>query len=252
MTLTALISDIHGNLPALDAVLTDARERGAERYWCLGDVVGYGAQPAECLDIVRELNASMIRGNHEEAVLRGPLGFNPLASQAIRWTRDMLEDHRDSLDYINSLGVRIDHSEAVLVHGSPAQPIDEYLFREDTLDHLPRDRDFSPKLARCFQLIDRPCFVGHTHVPGVIDEGLTWVEPADVANVYDTHSRPCIINVGSTGQPRDGDLRASYALFDGRSVTFRRVDYDVHAAAALIFAADGLPDRLGQRLLEGW
>lgn len=250
--LTAVLSDIHGNLPALDAVLADAREQGAERYWCLGDVVGYGAQPAECLDIIRELAARMIKGNHEEAVLRGPLGFNPLASQAIRWTRDALEDHRDSIAYLESLGVRVDEDHAVLVHGSPAQPIDEYLFREDTLDHLPRDRDFSPKLARCFQLIDRPCFVGHTHVPGVIDEGLTWVEPSDVGGRFDTHGRPCIANVGSTGQPRDGDLRASYALFDGRSVTFRRVHYDVKEAAARIFAAEGLPDRLGQRLLEGW
>lgn len=233
-------------------MLADARERGAERHWCLGDVVGYGSQPAECLARIRELDAQMIKGNHEEAVLRGPLGFNPLASQAVRWTRDVLEQEGDALDYISSLGIRIDEREAVLVHGSPAQPIDEYLFREDTLDHLPRGRDFSPKLARCFRLIDRPCFVGHTHVPGVIDEGLIWTEPADVEQRYDTGGRPCIINVGSTGQPRDGDTRASYALFDGRTVEFRRVAYDVEAAARRILEEDGLPDPLGHRLIEGW
>jgi diadenosine tetraphosphatase ApaH/serine/threonine PP2A family protein phosphatase len=257
MVQTALISDIHGNLGALTAVMEDAREQGAERFWCLGDVIGYGAQPLDCLAIIRETAVHTLMGNHEHAVITGPLGFNPLASAAIHWTRSHLENGHgrmpDAMDFLRSLPERIDTDEAVLVHGSPNQPLDEYLFREDTFDHLPRERDFSPKLARCFQLIDRPCFVGHTHVPGVIDIEMAWTDPHRLdEGRYDTGGRPCIVNVGSVGQPRDGDRKASYALFDGRWVTFRRVPYDVRAAAERIFAEAQLPDMLGDRLLEGW
>ena len=255
MPFTAIISDIHGNLPALEAVLADAQQVGANRFWCLGDVVGYGARPRECLAIVREICAAVIKGNHEQAVLDGPIGFNPLASAAIHWTRAQLVDDDGSgspLEYIGALGVRVDSEDAVLVHGSPDQPLDEYLFREDTFDYLPRDRDFSPKLARSFRLIKLPCFVGHTHVPGVIDQDMGWTEPADCDGRFDTRGLPCFVNVGSVGQPRDGDRRASYALFDGREVFFRRVEYDVESAARQIFDETDLPDMLGQRLLEAW
>lgn len=256
MALTAIFSDIHGNLPALEAVVADAQAQGATRFWCLGDVVGYGARPLECLAIIRQLCSAVIKGNHEQAVIEGPLGFNPLASAAIHWTRHALDQapgqSAGGMEYISALGVRVDSEHAVLVHGSPSHPLDEYLFREDAVDHLPRGRDFSPKLARCFSLISLPCFVGHTHVPGVIDEDLRWTEPADCEGRYDTRGRPCLINVGSVGQPRDGDVRASYALFDEREVLFRRVVYNVRAAAATIFDEPALPDLLGQRLLEGW
>jgi diadenosine tetraphosphatase ApaH/serine/threonine PP2A family protein phosphatase len=141
---------------------------------------------------------------------------------------------------------------AVLVHGSPAGPVDEYLFREETLDHLPRNRDYSPKLARSFRLIDRPCFVGHTHVPGAINSDMTWTDPSSCELEYDTGGLRCIVNVGSVGQPRDGDVRASYALFDGNTVIWRRVSYDVEGSARSIFAVPELPDPLGQRLIEGW
>jgi len=256
MTLTALLSDIHANWPALEEVVADARRAGAERFLCLGDIVGYGAQPLECLELVRELSPVVLMGNHEEAIIEGPYGFNPLASAAIHWTRRTLEAASarmpDVLSWIASLPVRVDLQEALLVHGSPSHPTEEYLFREDTLDYLPRQQDYSPKLTRCFRGLDRPCFVGHTHVPGVIDHALKWIAPTDCGEVYDTDGAPCFINVGSVGQPRDGDLRASYALFDGRQVRFRRVPYDVHRAAQRIFAERDLPDVLGQRLLEGW
>lgn len=253
MALTAIISDIHGNLPALVAVVADAKRAGVTRFWCLGDIVGYGAQPLECIDIVRELSEAVIRGNHEQAVIERPYGFNPLASAAIFWTQAQLANgHAESLEYLRSLGEQVLTEHAVLYHGSPSFPLDEYLFREDTLDYLPRSRDFSPKLTRCFNRIDRPCFVGHTHVPGVIDSQFSWVDPVEAGGRYDTEGKPCIVNVGSVGQPRDGDRRASYGLFDGTTVTFRRVDYDVEAAAEAIFAEDALPDMLGQRLLEAW
>jgi diadenosine tetraphosphatase ApaH/serine/threonine PP2A family protein phosphatase len=256
MPRTAIISDIHANMQALEAVLLDARTLGVERFICLGDIVGYGAQPLDCIEIIREISSATIRGNHEEAVIHGPFGFNPLASAAVHWTREQLDSERgrstDSLPFIESLAERIDLEDATLVHGSPTHPMDEYLFREDTLDYLPRRQDFSPKLAHCFKLIDRPCFVGHTHVPGVIDSELRWNEPRANEGEFDTQKKPCFVNVGSVGQPRDGDHRASYAIFDGQTVSFRRVTYDVKAAAARIFKEDQLPDLLGQRLLEAW
>ncbi len=253
MTITAIVSDIHGNLPALAAVLDDARERGASRLWCLGDIVGYGAHPQQCVELLREHCAHIIKGNHEQAAIDGPFGFNPLAAAAIRWTQGQFLDEAgqpdETMQFLIELPERIDDDNAVLVHGSPTHPLDEYLFEQDTLDNA---RDHAPKLVRCFQRIDRPCFVGHTHVPGVIDANFTWTSPAQCPDGYDTERRPCIVNVGSVGQPRDGDTRASYVLFDGEVVTFRRVEYDVERAANSIFANDELPDLLGQRLIEGW
>ncbi len=251
----AIVSDIHGNLPALEAVLDDARANGVSDVWCLGDVVGYGAQPIECLERLLDAEAVIIMGNHEQAVLDEPYGFNPLAAAAIRWTRARLEANGNHLNVLRELPRRHDDDSAILVHGSPNHPVEEYLFREETLDHLPRNRDFSPKLAQCFRKVDRPCFIGHTHVPGAINLDMTWTAPEDVNGDYDTESNPdgrCIVNVGSVGQPRDGDTRASYALFDGRTVHWRRVRYDVEAAAQSIFETPELPDPLGQRLIEGW
>jgi diadenosine tetraphosphatase ApaH/serine/threonine PP2A family protein phosphatase len=252
-SLFALVSDVHGNEQALRACLADADGRGATQLWCLGDVMGYGARPMECLALLRERGAVMIRGNHEQAVLDGPFGFNPLAAAAIRWTRGQAEARgSEPLAYLRALPERVDTPAATLVHGSPAQPLDEYVFAEDALDNLPHGVDYSPKLARSFRLIDRPCFVGHTHVPGVIRGDMTWGAPTAGGGQFDTRGAPCLVNVGSIGQPRDGDLRASYALFDGQTVTFRRVAYDVQAAAHDILATRALPPVLAQRLLEGW
>jgi diadenosine tetraphosphatase ApaH/serine/threonine PP2A family protein phosphatase len=251
----AIVSDIHGNLRALQACLDDAAAQGAERLWCLGDVVGYGARPMECLAIIRERDAVLIRGNHEQAVLDGPLGFNPLAAAAIQWTRTQLENGGtggEALEFLRALPERVDTEAAVLVHGSPASPVDEYLFPEDALDQLPRGLDYSPKLARCFGLIDRPCFVGHTHVPGIITRDMRWTSPADCGGVWETGGLACIINVGSVGQPRDGDVRAAYAIFDGETATLRRVPYDVQGTVDEILAVPDLPDLLAHRLLEGW
>ena len=256
MTRTAFVSDIHANLPALKAVLEDAQAQGAEQFICLGDVVGYGAQPLECLELVREHCGVFLKGNHEEAVIEGPYGFNPFASAAIHWTRDALEAAGDrmpdALVYLATLPERVPLDHILLVHGSPSFPTEEYLFREDTLDYQARRQDYSPKLTRCFKDLDKPCFVGHTHVPGVIDAEFKWVSPEACESRYETRGKPCFVNVGSVGQPRDGDLRASYGLFDGEVLEFRRVEYDVESAARRIFEQPELPDILGQRLLEGW
>jgi diadenosine tetraphosphatase ApaH/serine/threonine PP2A family protein phosphatase len=251
----ALVSDIHGNLVALQACLADADEHGAERIWCLGDVVGYGARPLECLALLREHRAILLRGNHEQAVLEGPIGFNPLAASAIEWTRRQIQQAHDpagGLELLASLPERVDTEEAVLVHGSPFSPVDEYLFPEDALNHLPHGLDYSPKLVRSFACIDRPCFVGHTHVPGVMTPQMSWLSPNDCEGRYETDGQPCIVNVGSVGQPRDGDVRASYVLFDGKQVVFRRVGYELQQTVEEIRAVPELPDLLAQRLIEGW
>jgi predicted phosphodiesterase len=248
----AIVSDVHGNEQALTACLADAEAHGAVQVWCLGDVVGYGARPLQCIAMLRQREAVCIRGNHEQAVLDGPFGFNPLAAAAIQWTRAQAQADVETLAWIRALPERVDAPGATLVHGSPAQPLDEYVFAEDAIDHLPHGVDYSPKLARSFRLIDRPCFLGHTHVPGVIRSDLTWASPKDVGGRINTLGAPCLVNVGSVGQPRDGDRRASYALFEAGVVEFRRVEYDVEGAARDILATRALPPLLAQRLVEGW
>lgn len=249
----AILSDVHGNLQALQACLADADAQGAVQLWCLGDVLGYGARPLECLDLLRARGAVLLRGNHEQAVLDGPFGFNPVAAAAIRWTRAAVDARGgDLLPFLRALPERVDAPGATLVHGSPAQPLDEYVFADDALDHLPQGQDYAPKLARSFRLIDRPCFIGHTHVPGVIRGDLTWGSPSDLGGGFDTGGGRCLVNVGSAGQPRDGDTRTGYALLEGERVTWRRLAYDVEAAARDILATRALPPVLAQRLLEGW
>jgi diadenosine tetraphosphatase ApaH/serine/threonine PP2A family protein phosphatase len=269
--LTAIISDLHANLPALRTALQDARERGARRFWCLGDMVGYGAQPRECLDIVMRLCTPTpddpdpiagtpallpglaLRGNHEEALFDTAAGFNPIARAAIEWTQDQLGaggDRERSMAYWDFLdGLRPEHVDEVahLVHASPRDPLREYI--------LPRDVHDDAKMQANFAALRRDvCFLGHSHVPAVYYEDGRFFRPTETEGPYELGFGPgarCIVNVGSVGQPRDGDARLSYALFDGQTVTFVRLEYDHAAAAAAIRAVPNLPERLATRLAEG-
>ncbi|MCY2960672.1 MAG: metallophosphoesterase family protein [Planctomycetota bacterium] len=271
LPLTAIISDLHANRPALRMALADARERGARRFWCLGDMVGYGAEPRECLDLVMAvctptardpeplagseplLPGLALRGNHEEALFDSAAGFNPIARQAIEWTQDQLGaggDRQRSMAYWDFLdGLRPEHLDEVahLVHASPRDPLREYI--------LPRDVHDAPKMRANFAAMQRDvCFLGHSHVPAVYYEDGRFFRPTKTEGPYDLAFGPgarCIVNVGSVGQPRDGDARLSYALFDGLTVTFVRLDYDHAAAAAAIRAVPSLPERLASRLFEG-
>ncbi len=271
LPLTAIISDLHANLPALRTALQDARERGARRFWCLGDMVGYGAQPRECLDLVMRLCSPSavdpepiageepllpglaLRGNHEEALFDTPAGFNPIARQAIEWTQAQISaggDRERAMEYWDFLdALAPEHLDEVahLVHASPRDPLREYI--------LPRDVHDAPKLAANFAAMRRDvCFVGHSHVPAVYYEDGRFFRPTGTEGPYELGFGPgarCIVNVGSVGQPRDGDARLSYVLFDGTNVTFVRLDYDHAAAAAAIRAVPSLPERLASRLSEG-
>lgn len=276
--LTALISDLHANIPALETAVADARERGVQRFVCLGDVVGYGAQPLECLDEVMKLCTAesrfgglepglCLQGNHEYALLASAEDFNDKARAAIEWTREAIGAGGDRgqahayWDFLGSLEPALDDGIAMYAHGSPRDPVREYL--------LPRDARDTDKMGALFGHMKvtwpeaRVCFVGHSHVPGLFYEDGRYYRPRDTEGPYalfeggeDDESGAesdgrVICNVGSVGQPRDGDPRLSYALFDGSAVTFVRLDYDIATAQAAIRSVPELPDYLAERLEQG-
>lgn len=248
---TAVISDIHGNLEALTAVLADIDQRKVDRIICLGDIVGYGPNPVECVDLVAARCAWSLIGNHDFGVLYEPTNFNYAAEQAAYWTRRQFEQEPDKdksrvrWDFLGRLRVRVTEGPFLFVHGSPRRPINEYLFPEDAVN--------SPvKMEQIFERIDRFCLVGHTHVPGVFTDEPDFYPPADLDQVYTfVEGEKAIINPGSVGQPRDLNPRASYAIMDEDRVEFFRLEYDVEAVVAKIKAIPELTDWLGERLIEG-
>jgi diadenosine tetraphosphatase ApaH/serine/threonine PP2A family protein phosphatase len=245
----AILSDIHGNLEALVAVLQDVARQGADAVYCLGDLVGYGPNPCECVDLAMQWQVVLL-GNHDQAVVTGPRCFGVVAERAIFWTQQQL--HAPSPDrqatevrweFLARLPLAHAESGCLFVHASPRDPVHEYVFPEDI---------YNPqKMAARFARIDRCCFAGHTHIPGVFTEDLRFVSPKEAGPVYRLDRRKALVNVGSVGQPRDGDWRACYALLDGDTVRFRRVEYDVDTTVRKIRAIDDLDDFLGDRLREG-
>jgi diadenosine tetraphosphatase ApaH/serine/threonine PP2A family protein phosphatase len=245
---TLILSDIHGNAHALDAVLADAQARGYDQTLMLGDLVGYGAEPQRVIERVRALSpAVLIRGNHDKvcAGLASAHDFNDVARTSIEWTRRTLS--RELLRFLADLPVgpvTVDGG-IEICHGTPFDE-DYYLF--DARD-----------AARAFDAVSQPlCFFGHTHVPAILlarhDDGVStqldgdgrswsWRVPDDT---------PVLVNVGSVGQPRDGDPRAAYGIFDteSRMLYLHRVDYDIQGAQQKILDA-GLPARLATRLEQG-
>jgi len=213
---------------------------------CLGDLVGYGADPVACVDLVGERASAMVAGNHEHGAL-GLLDlrwFNPWARAAAEWTGTQLD--RGHRDYLGALSLLRTVEDATLVHASPRSP-EEWDYLISAEDGLQVFGDFTTRL----------CFVGHSHVPGVWSVGSGGPDhagrlDAPEAQVSLDDGRRYLVNVGSVGQPRDRDPRACYAIWDreARSVTVRRVAYDLRAAAAKILAA-GLPRPLAERLAHG-
>lgn len=251
MTKTAIVSDIHGNLAALEAVLEDIERQSVDRIVCLGDVIGYGPNPRECLDRAMKFDFCVL-GNHDSSALFDPEGFNVAAEQAIFWTRSQIECGGDGADasrrrmkYICDLPRLVEEGDALFVHGSPRGPTNEYVFPEDTQN--------VKKMDKLFSLVSHVCFQGHTHVPGIFTSDLRFVRPIDAPNGFDVRDRGerVMVNVGSVGQPRDGDPRSCYVLYDQRSVEFRRVVYDVERTIASIEGEPELDDFLGYRLREG-
>ena len=250
----AIISDIHGNLEALEAVLADIDAREIERIVCLGDVIGYGASPKQCVDIVMERCEFCLCGNHDHAVFYEPFNFNLGAEQAAYWTRQVLEDEpnkavRDKRwQFLGSLPVRVEYEGYLFVHGSPRRPINEYLFADDVYSN-------PNKLMANFERLQHvACFVGHTHVPGVFVDDPYFESPDELAepNVYEiADDDKVIINIGSVGQPRDRNAHAAYGIIDNDRVKFVRLEYDIDKAVQKILDTPELDDFLGHRLLEG-
>jgi diadenosine tetraphosphatase ApaH/serine/threonine PP2A family protein phosphatase len=245
----AIVSDIHGNLDALEAVLADAKLQGVEQFICLGDVVGYGPQPRQCVDRVIEFEATIL-GNHDLSAVFDPEGFNSAAEQAIFWTRSQLEQCgnespeaiRRRLEFLCRLPRWRRENDVLFVHGSARNPTTEYVFPEDVFNRR--------KLEKIFSLVPRVCFQGHTHVPGVFTEN-EFFTPDKIRFQWTLDQQRVMINVGSIGQPRDSDPRACYCIWDDPHLHFRRVPYDIEAVVAKIEAIPELDNFLGYRLRDG-
>ncbi len=241
-----IFSDIHGNLEALQAVLADAAIRNVHRSICLGDLIGYGPCPAECIDLVRGLKkCRCIAGNHDVAALwqTSPYGMSAAAKEAILWTMDRLSDADKK--YLAALPDRLDLADMTFVHANPYNPRGwRYV-----LDRKYALRSFAA--TGC-----RNLFIGHSHRPLVITKknmlsvDLQPVAGAQQLQIHDRRRR--IINCGSVGQPRDRDVRSCYLIVDSRSreLEFHRVAYDVDKTARAVRTA-GLPEVLSRRLLKG-
>ncbi len=253
----AIISDIHANLAAFEAVLRDIETEKVDAIYCLGDIIGYGPDPRACLDLARSFPVNLL-GNHEEAVLFGAIGFNPKAKAAIDWTREQLslpeepmEKNRDLWNFIGSLAKQYVEDDYLFVHGSPRDPTREYIFFQDWQDRKKMDEVFASPPDSNWRI----CFTGHTHYPGIFtqEQPYRFLEPKAVNNVF--HKRDAtqrvIINVGSVGQPRDGDRRASYVVLEDGEIRFRRLEYDIKRTLDRFKQCPDLPEYLARRLEEG-
>jgi len=236
----AIIADIHGNLEALQAVLEDAQKRGCTHYACIGDVVGYGANPRECLQIVRSMGMPCVKGNHDEycSIEESAEGFNPLAAEAVMWTRQQLSE--EDRQWLRDLRYVRMVTNFTIVHA--------------TLDAPQRWGYVFDKLAAAasFPYQNTPvCFFGHTHVPVAFVRD-SMVRGGTYSKFKIEPGKKYFINVGAVGQPRDGNPKAAYVVYDvdEGTVELRRLDYDIATAQKKIRAA-GLPERLAERLAYG-
>ena len=249
----AFISDIHGNLNALNAVLADIDALGTvDRIICLGDVVGYGPYPVECLEIVAARCKLILMGNHEHAVNSGAYGFHAAAKRAIDWTRTQFEEvtpapRRKALqELLSNLPIRHEMNEVLLVHGSPRDPVMEYVLESDLWDGADPN-----KIDEIFAGFKQLCFVGHTHRPGVFTQDHCFLPASDLEAGFVVSDGRYLINIGSVGQPRDRDPRACYALYSGEAVYWRRITYDIGGTAAAVLRIEALDRRFADRLSRG-
>ena len=240
----ALLADIHANLEAFNAVLADIQHRGGvDEYWCLGDIVDYGPDPAGCIQLLKRLPHICVAGNHDLAAIgkANVKRFNPDAAVASRWTAQQLSP--DDIEYLESLPKIIERDDFTLVHGSPREPVWEYIISSSSAEE--NFNHFKTKF----------CLVGHSHKPLIFrqnkDGGCSFVTLSVSIGQIMGGSR-MILNPGAIGQPRDGDPRASYAIYDSESSVVRlyRVAYDINATQQKMAKAN-LPVKLMVRLEQG-
>jgi diadenosine tetraphosphatase ApaH/serine/threonine PP2A family protein phosphatase len=245
----ALVSDIHANLEALEAVSADIASKKVSATFCLGDIVGYGPDPKACLDKAMEFEFT-IMGNHDHAVFVEPSGFNTPAENAVFWTRQVLDAEpnmdlrRRRWEFVAKMEEFREQDGSLFVHGSPHRPMHEYLFPDEAEVNLAR-------LSDAFERVKHICFVGHTHLPGLFTETYDFLVPSQIDHRYIVSDRKVIVNVGSVGQPRDLDARACYVTVDGCEVRWHRVPYDHKTTMEKILAVKELDEFLANRLAEG-
>ena len=258
----ALISDVHANLEALTAVFADIDSqaeggRDVTDIFFLGDLVGYGPDPEACVDLVAERCDVALKGNHDFALIHGPYGFNYIAAEAIDCTRHTMLPRCLSMDrkkkkrwrFLDALLDQYRENDVLYVHGSPLDPLADYVFCAKSQVMWNEE-----KLAEVFDKVERLMFCGHTHHPCLIYDTMECFLPAEVDyEVTVDPERKAIVNVGSVGQPRDQDNRASYVLFDeaARTVTWRRIPYDFETTARKIVDTGCIDHRCGERLRLG-
>lgn len=236
----AIFGDIHANLEALEAVLEDSQAQGATDYVCMGDIVGYNADPAACLERVKAMDCPTIKGNHDEDASgdHSLESMNPVAAAALEWTRAQLD--ADQRQWLRRLRMVRQVSDFTVVHSTLDQPAN-WNYVTNRFDAM---SNFSYQFTQL-------CFHGHTHVPRVYMKTDKVHEVAADSIAIEPGAK-YFINVGSVGQPRDGDWRACYAIYDleNHLVVFRRLEYDIKTTQKKIIAA-GLPEMLAERIAEG-
>ena len=238
----AILSDIHGNMEALEAVFKHAERHPIDRFLCLGDIVGYGANPKECLNRIKSFEDIVCVGNHDHAVteLTDTSYFNPYARKAVHWTISQLDE--EDIAYINSLPYIYEEDTFYTVHANLAKP--------ELWGYIFDDFDASTNF---FIMKKNICFIGHSHVPLAFEKKEDIIKPHYGAEkILIDENCKYIVNVGSVGQPRDGDPRASYCIMDteAKTIVWHRVIYDVAKAQKKIINA-GLPSFLADRLAMG-
>jgi predicted phosphodiesterase len=245
----ALIGDIHSNFEGLEAVLADIEKQSITEIYCLGDIIGYGPNPRECIDLVMRMDVCIL-GNHDQGALFDPEGFNSGAERAIFWTREQLEspvgdpeENAKRWDFLGELPRNRRENGYLFVHGSARNPLNEYVFPEDIYNQR--------KMEKLFSLIELHCFQGHTHVPGVFTQTFNFFSPEEIGYQYRLTQEKTMVNVGSVGQPRDGDPRACYVVLEDDVVKFRRIEYPFERTIQKIYATSELDNFLGDRLREG-
>jgi len=260
MARQAILSDIHANQVALERALADCLEQQVDEIVCTGDIVGYGPDPIECVDLVRTKCKWALCGNHDWALLLPqPLGFNKIARAAIEWHVVQLRPSwmsraavRERWDWLRGLNPRHVHDDVLYVHASPRDPLSEYVEEGDTMD---LGWGPSQKIVEIFEKIPRLAFCGHSHRPGIVNQNFLWTHPHELpGHCYELpSSEKTLINVGSVGQPRDQNPMLCYVIYDTglQMVEFRRLEYDIHAAQRRFQAVPQLPERCWRRLESG-
>ncbi len=279
----AFISDVHANLEALCAVMEDIEQHEVREVICLGDIVGYGPDPEACIDRIMEKVEITLMGNHDYALIHDPVNFNPMAAEVICLTQEMMDPHKHpdqkatdiyephfckciqegevphclilehSKDvrwkFIENLPDRYQEDGILCVHGSPLDPTFEYIMPDRLISGRRAQR-----ILQQFAAFERLAFNGHTHLPCAIADDLTCIYPSDCGcRLMFDPSKKYIVNVGSVGQPRDGDNRACYLLLDddAQAVEWRRVSYDIQTTIRKSNKMCGAGNRCGSRLLVG-